>query len=122
MYALVKILYGLLHAYGANRSVIEVYFAIFVIGRIVRMHADGVYVWRENDWVRTGAQNPTTHDMEALWKRCMGAVSGFFFSLSGREVGGNWGEISDDLILRRGRDKASGGDVLSLWGGGEGYQ
>ena len=113
--ALVKILYGLLHADGMNQSVIEECFAICVIERISRMHADGVYIWRKTAWEKTGTQNPTTHDMKAEWKRCMDSVSGFFFSLSGREVGKHWEEISGDLILQRESAKASGSDVLLLW-------
>ena len=35
---------------------------------------------------------------------------------------GNWSEVSDDLILQRERDKASGGDAVSIRGRGVCYQ
>ena len=48
--ALVKILHGLLHADGLSQSVVEECFAICVVERVARMHAGGVYIWRQAAW------------------------------------------------------------------------
>ena len=115
--ALVKIPHGLLQADGLDQSVVGECFAICVIERVARTHADGVYIWRKTAWEKTDTQHPTNHRMKAEWKRCMGAVAGFFFAISGREVARNWEDLSAELIMQRERAKASGSDAVSPLGG-----
>ena len=115
--ALVKILHGLLHADGINQSVMEECFAVCILERVARMHPDGVYIWRQTAWEKQDTQHPTTHGMKAEWKRCIDAVAGFFFSISGQDVARQWGDLSDELKLQRARAKAAGSDAVARWEG-----
>ena len=56
--------------------------------RVDRIHADGVYVWRQAEWGETDTQHPTTHGAKVGRRRRMGSVSGFFSPTSDRGVGG----------------------------------
>ena len=115
---MVKVLYGQMHSDNVNQCVFDQCFAISILERVARAHADGIYRWRKSAWGKLDGMAALTRDMKYEWMRCMGCVAGFFFSIASTGVERKLGPVLAALKKSRGDSSMDGVCVLD-WRSGK---